>query len=96
MNDQGYGVIRNIQDAQYGKRHYFTDIFVPELGALAAAMKIPHWRVAALDAFAPAIAAALATRGPTMVEIDMTAIGPFARAFAGPPAVHAQPKPVPA
>jgi acetolactate synthase-1/2/3 large subunit len=96
MNDQGYGVIRNIQDAQYGKRRYFTEIFVPELGALAAAMKIPHWRVAALDAFAPTIAAALATRGPTMVEVDMTAIGPFARAFAGPPAVHAQPKKVPA
>jgi len=60
-------------------------------------MKIPHWRVAALDGFAPAIAAALATRGPAMVEIDMTAIGPFARAFAGPPAVAlAAAKPVPA
>ena len=93
MNDQCYGVIRNIQDAHYGKRHYFTDIFVPDLGDLARVMRIPHWRVAALDEFAPAIGAALATRGPAMVEVDMTAIGPFARAFAGPPAVA---KPVPA
>ena len=89
MNDKGYGVIRNIQDAQYGSRHYYTDIFVPDLADLARLMRIPHRRVAALDAFAPAIAEALAIKGPAMVEVDMTAIGPFARAFAGPPSVAA-------
>ena len=26
MNDRGYGVIRNIQDAQYGGRHVYADI----------------------------------------------------------------------
>ena len=29
---------------------------------------------------------ALAERGPQLVEVDMTAIGPFAESFAGPPA----------
>jgi acetolactate synthase-1/2/3 large subunit len=85
MNDNGYGVIRNIQDAHYGGRHYFTDIFVPELGDLARLMRIPHWRVDRIDDCAAALRAALDRKGPAMVEIDMVAIGPFARAFAGPP-----------
>jgi acetolactate synthase-1/2/3 large subunit len=84
MNDGGYGVIRNIQDAQYGSRHYFTDIFVPDLADLCHAMKLPHRRVRALDEFPAAIGAAIGTVGPSMVEVDMTAIGPFKTKFAGP------------
>lgn len=85
MNDNGYGVIRNIQDAYYGGRHYFADIFVPDLGELARIMRIAHWRVDRLDCCASTLRAALDRKGPAMVEIDMVKIGPFARAFAGPP-----------
>jgi acetolactate synthase I/II/III large subunit len=28
---------------------------------------------------------AIGRRGPTLVEVDMVAVGPFASAFAGPP-----------
>ena len=84
MNDGGYGVIRNIQDARFDGRHYYADLFTPDFSKLAAACSIAHWRVAAIADFEGAIAAALAHRGPTFVEVDMAAIGPSAVPFAGP------------
>jgi acetolactate synthase-1/2/3 large subunit len=42
--------------------------------------------VSRIEEFETALDAALAERGPQMVEVDMTAIGPFAESFAGPPA----------
>ncbi|MSQ72542.1 MAG: thiamine pyrophosphate-binding protein [Betaproteobacteria bacterium] len=85
MNDRGYGVIRNIQDAQYGGRRCYVDLHTPDFALLAKSIALPHFRVRDLDALPAALAAALAARGPVMVEIDMIAIGPFASAFAGPP-----------
>ena len=84
MNDGGYGVIRNMQDARFAGRHYYADLFTPDFGQLAASCNIAHWKVAAIDDFGAAIAAALAHQGPAMVEVDMTAIGPMAVPFAGP------------
>ena len=81
MNDGGYGVIRNIQDAAYGGRRAYTDLLTPDFAQIAAAVGMPYRRIDDLGA----IGDALATRGPAMVEIDMAAIGPFATAFAGPP-----------
>jgi acetolactate synthase-1/2/3 large subunit len=85
MNDKGYGVIRNIQDARFGGRRHNADLHMPEFADLARAMGLAFHRVAEADAMAPALAAALAVDGPALVEIDMTAIGPFARPFTGPP-----------
>jgi len=86
MNDRGYGVIRNIQDAQYGGRHHYVDLHTPDFAGLAAAMDLGYRRVGEAGAFAAALDAALAAPGPQIVEVDMTAIGPFGQAFAGPPA----------
>lgn len=86
MNDRGYGVIRNIQDAQYGGRQHYASIHTPDFGLLCQAMGLPHARVQRVEEFAAALDAALATPGPHMVEVDMVAIGPFAESFAGPPA----------
>ncbi|MEW6640346.1 MAG: thiamine pyrophosphate-binding protein [Pseudomonadota bacterium] len=86
MNDRGYGVIRNIQDAQYGGRQHYSNLATPDFAALAAGFRLPHRRVDTADGFAAAFADALATPGPILLEVDMTSIGPFARAFAGPPA----------
>ncbi|MBB2162252.1 thiamine pyrophosphate-binding protein [Gluconacetobacter sacchari] len=86
MNDRGYGVIRNIQDAQYQGRHHYTLDAIPDFGKLAEAMNLPHRRISDIDAFPAALASALDASGPIMLEIDMIAIGPFARSFAGPPA----------
>ena len=86
MNDRGYGVIRNIQDAQYGGRQHYASILTPDFGLICQAMGLPHQRITAVDAFPAALDAALATPGPSMIELDMIAIGPFAESFAGPPA----------
>ena len=86
MNDRGYGVIRNIQDAQYGGRRHYTLNVNPDFAQLAGSLGLPHRRVDHADAFAAAFDAALATPGPVMLELDMMAIGPFAQAFGGPPA----------
>lgn len=86
MNDKAYGVIRNIQDAQYEGRHHYSALRTPDFASLCAAVGLPHRVVAHESAFAETLDAALAQDGPVLVEVDMTEIGPFAQPFAGPPA----------
>jgi acetolactate synthase-1/2/3 large subunit len=86
MNDRGYGVIRNIQDAQYGGRHDYANILTPDFALVCQSIGLPHRRIGRIEDFAAALDAALATPGPRMIEVDMPAIGPFAERFAGPPA----------
>ncbi|WP_372621680.1 thiamine pyrophosphate-binding protein [Falsiroseomonas sp.] len=86
MNDRGYGVIRNIQDAQYGGRQHYASILTPDFSLVCQAMTLPHLRIARAEDFPAALDAALAAPGPHMIELDMIAIGPFAESFAGPPA----------
>jgi acetolactate synthase-1/2/3 large subunit len=86
MNDRGYGVIRNIQDAQYGGRQHYASILTPDFALVCKAVGLPHARVARAEEFGAALDAALAAAGPRMIEVDMVAIGPFAESFAGPPA----------
>jgi acetolactate synthase-1/2/3 large subunit len=91
MNDGGYGVIRNIQDAHYGGRRYFVDLNTPDFAKLAQSIGLAHRRVQDLSELGGTLRDALAERGPVLMEIDMVAVGPFARAFSGPPVrkVHA-------
>jgi acetolactate synthase-1/2/3 large subunit len=86
MNDQAYGVIENIQDAQYGSRRHYSKVAVPDFAAFCASIGMPHHRVASVEAFAETFDAAMAAEGPQVVEVDMCAIGPFGEAFSGPPA----------
>lgn len=90
MNDKAYGVIRNIQDAQYESRRHYSEIAVPEFETFCASIGMPHRRVSDVETFAAELADALAGDGPALIEVDMTAIGPFAEMFAGPPAGAAQ------
>jgi len=76
MNDQGYGVIKRIQDATQGRR-FFADLQGPDLGKLAALSDIPFFKVQRAEAFGDTVAQALAIKGLTMVEVDMTAVGEF-------------------
>ena len=85
MNDRGYGVIRNIQDAQYGGRRAYVDLVTPDFAQLTSALGISHIPLKAIADTREVLARAFATPGPVMVEVDMTSIGPFATAFAGPP-----------
>ena len=86
MNDQAYGVIRNIQDAQYEGRHHYSALATPDFNMLCRSVGMPHMKVAIETEFAAALYEALATDGPLMIEVDMCAIGPFAQPFSGPPA----------
>jgi acetolactate synthase-1/2/3 large subunit len=86
MNDRGYGVIRNIQDAQYEGRRHYADLLTPDFGLIAKAIGLPHRRLDRAEDFPAALDAALAADGPQLIEIDMVAIGPFSESFAGPPA----------
>ncbi len=85
MNDRGYGVIRNIQDAHYGGRRMYADLHTPDLAALARGFGAGYAKLTDLACAETTLRAALTQPGPTLVEVDMTAIGPFATAFAGPP-----------
>lgn len=85
MNDRGYGVIRNIQDARFGGRKHYVDLHTPDFSELARSLGLRYLRLDDLGRGAPLLRAALAEPGPTFVEIDMTAIGPYATSFAGPP-----------
>lgn len=85
MNDRAYGVIKDIQDALYGERHFFADPVGPPLDKLAELAGLPYFKVSEGDKFGATVAEALKINGPTMVEVDMTAIGEFPRYFVPPP-----------
>jgi acetolactate synthase-1/2/3 large subunit len=85
MNDRGYGVIRNIQDAQYGGRRYYADLHTPDFERLAQSIALPYQRITSLAGIDGVLRDAIGRRGPTLLEVDMVAVGPFANAFAGPP-----------
>jgi acetolactate synthase I/II/III large subunit len=86
MNDQGYGVIRNIQDAQYGGRKVYSNILTPDFSLICKAVGLPHDKVQRIEDVDAALDRAMAMSGPCLIEIDMVAIGPFRQSFAGPPA----------
>ena len=86
MNDAAYGVIENIQDAQYDGRRHYSALKTPDFGKLCAAIDMPHVKIDAIEAFPEIFDQSMQRKGPAVVEVDMTAIGPFAEAFAGPPA----------
>ncbi len=75
MNDRGYGVIKHIQNALYGGRNFYADLMGPDLQTLAATAGIPFHRVTEADKFGPTVAVASRGKGPTLVEVDMNAIG---------------------
>jgi acetolactate synthase-1/2/3 large subunit len=85
MNDQGYGVIKNIQDAQYGGRRHYVDLHTPDYAQLCASLALPHGRVQSLSELPAMLDKALGRKGPFLLEIDMLSIGAFKNPFAGPP-----------
>ena len=86
MNDQAYGVIKNIQDAQYESRHHYSALKTPQFNLLCKSVGLKHRMVSNEADFARTLDEALAEDGPSMLEVDMCAIGEFAQSFAGPPA----------
>lgn len=86
MNDKAYGVIKNIQTAQYDSRYHYSALQTPDFAAHCASIGLPHVRVDDVEAFGATLDEALAAEGPRLIEVDMIAIGPFGETFSGPPA----------
>jgi len=85
MNDRGYGVIRNIQDARFGGRKHYVDLHTPNFAELCKSISLRHIRLDSVARAQAALREALSQPGPVMVEVDMMAIGSYATSFAGPP-----------
>ncbi|MEX3763417.1 thiamine pyrophosphate-binding protein [Paraburkholderia phenoliruptrix] len=92
MNDQCYGVIRNIQDAHYGGRRCYVDLHQPDFAQFCESLKLTHYRIKSLDQADTIIREGMAKTGPVLVEVDMLSVGSFATAFAGPPVKKEEPE----
>jgi acetolactate synthase I/II/III large subunit len=88
MNDGGYGVIKNIQDAVYGARHCYADLHTPNFALLCQSMGATHYLLKRPEQTDALLAKALAHTTPVMLEVDMHSWGPFVAKFAGPPKKH--------
>lgn len=83
FNDGGYGVLRNMQD-RYGERRSGVDLTTPDFELLARACSLPYLRISAEEHAAPVISQAVASDGPTLVEVDLGALGPMKNPFTPP------------
>ncbi len=75
MNDGIYAAIGHIQDAFQDGRRFFGELRHPDLLGLAALAGIQAWRVSRAEDFGATVTRALATPGPTLIDVDMRAIG---------------------
>ena len=85
MNDKGYGVIRHIQDELYGGRRFFHDLKGPSLEELARVAGLHYGKVTSTAELCDRVTEALGIGGPSLVEVDMDAIGPYPPYFKPPP-----------
>ncbi|PJN88764.1 thiamine pyrophosphate-binding protein [Bacillus sp. mrc49] len=84
FDDSGYGVLRNIQSAAYG-RQVAVDLLSPDFVQLAEAMHFAAVRIGSGDEFVSELKKAKERRKPSMIVVDMEAVGPMAKPFGGPP-----------
>lgn len=84
FDDAGYGVLRNIQDAAYG-RQIAVDLLSPDFVLLAQSMGYDASRISSPSEFVSELEKAVDNKKPTMIVVDMEAVGPMAKPFGGPP-----------
>ncbi len=84
FDDSGYGVLRNIQDAAYG-RQVAVDLLSPDFVKMAEAMHFDAVRIHSADEFVEELKKSLDNRKPSMIVVDMDKVGPMAKPFGGPP-----------
>lgn len=74
FDDGGYGVLRNMQDAE-GTGRLAVDLHTPDFVGLAEACGLASERVASEQEFAPAVSRMLARRAPGLILVDVKAVG---------------------
>ena len=75
FNDGGYGVLRWIQDLQFGGRNIAVDLHTPDFLTLARGFGCAATAVGATNEFRSAVERALASGRPTLIEVDVAALG---------------------
>ncbi|MGP3771163.1 thiamine pyrophosphate-binding protein [Streptomyces sp. SDT5-1] len=83
FNDGGYGVLRNMQD-RYSERRSGVDLATPDFELLARACGLPYLRIADAEHARPVLEQAVTSDGPTLVEVDLAALGPMKNPFTPP------------
>lgn len=78
FNDGGYGVLRRIQAGRFDGRQTGVDLGSPDFVAIAEGMGVKGIAVSGVAAFRDAFAAAMATDGPVLLDIDMDQLAPMA------------------
>ncbi|WP_329422461.1 thiamine pyrophosphate-binding protein [Streptomyces sp. NBC_01693] len=89
FNDGGYGVLRNMQD-RHNERRSGVDLTTPDFGLLARACGLPYARISAEEHAAAVLTEAIASDGPTLVEVDLEALGPMKNPFTPPVRIPGQ------
>ncbi|MFF1697943.1 thiamine pyrophosphate-binding protein [Streptomyces sp. NPDC058257] len=89
FNDGGYGVLRNMQD-RYSERRSGVDLATPDFELLAGACGLAYARIAAEEHAHPVISHAVASAGPTLVEVDLARLGPMKNPFTPPVKIPGQ------
>jgi acetolactate synthase-1/2/3 large subunit len=84
FDDQGYGVLRNIQNAHFEGRRIGVDLQSPDFVGIARAFGFQSQRVKSAGEFREAFSVAVKSREPWMVVVDSNSIGPMKKIFAGP------------
>lgn len=79
FDDQGYGMLRGIQDTTGdGKRHH-VDLATPDFTMLATAFGAKAHPVRSAAEFEAAFLSALGHDGPSLLHVDLTALSPLRR-----------------
>lgn len=84
FDDGGYGVLRNLQDAAYGRR-IAVDLLSPNFVKLGEAMGFVAKRVGSAVEFLVELDCAIQRRKPSLIVVDMKEVGPMKKPFGGPP-----------
>jgi acetolactate synthase-1/2/3 large subunit len=76
FNSQGYGSLKYLQD-QGGVPHVAVDLHTPDFTALGKAMGLESRHAGDVAEFEQAFAAAMASDGPNLIEVDITGMAPL-------------------
>lgn len=77
FNDGGYGVLRGLQASAFDGRINETDLGFPNFAAFAESLGVPGRRVASLADFKKHYKAAIASKSPALLDIDMRQLKPM-------------------
>jgi acetolactate synthase I/II/III large subunit len=83
FNDGGYGVLRSLQEAQ-NSRPSGVDLLTPDFSHIAASVGMEYQLVSKAEEFDKVLARALEFTGPSLLEVDVTSVGPMPAPFVPP------------